>query len=225
MVICQLVATEYDGSYSQATAPIENPALAHCFFIIGYNNSSKHFMWTFLEQQIIGCGMNGSIGEVRIFMLRNAPNAEEILTSPDNYPQKEKLLRFVDSIACTCNPVVSPDGSNLDDAPLPRTNPYICSHPYSDIHDYQQDCNYMQGYCLWRQQGNQVCRFGYPKPLQPQTNLTSENGEVEILTARNDTLVNSYNPVQLSVWQGVVVHSIGKVQITTKIHEYISRQL
>ena len=62
----------------------------------------------------------------------------------------------------------------------------------------------MQGYCLWRQQGNQVCRFGYPKPLQPQTNLTSENGEVEILTARNDTLVNSYNPVRLSVWQGNV---------------------
>ena len=64
-----LFATEYDGSYSQATAPIENPALAHCFFIIGYNNLSKHFMWTFLEQQIIGCGMNGSIGEVRIFMV------------------------------------------------------------------------------------------------------------------------------------------------------------
>ena len=59
--------------------------------------------------------------------LRNAPNAEEILTSPDNYPQKEELLRFIDSIACTCNPAVSPDGSNLDDALLPRTNPYICS--------------------------------------------------------------------------------------------------
>ena len=70
--------------------------------------------------------------------LRNAPNAEEILTPPDNYLHKEELLRFVDSIACTCNPAVSPDGSNLDDAPLPRTNPYICSHPYSDIHDYQQ---------------------------------------------------------------------------------------
>ena len=36
--------------------------------------------------------------------------------------------------------------------------------------------------------------------------LTSlnENGEIELLTARNDTLVNSYNPIQLSVWQGNV---------------------
>ena len=143
------------------------------------------------------------------------PNAEETLASPDNYSQKEELLRFVDSIVCTCNPAVSPDGSNLDDAPLPRTNPHICSHPYSDIHDYQQDlidlvatcqrhtrCS--TSYCLQRQQGNQVCRFGYPKPLQSQTNFTSENGEVEILTARNDTLVNSYNPVQLSAWRGNV---------------------
>lgn len=147
--------------------------------------------------------------------LRNAPNAEQILASPEDPSQKEQLLKFVDSIVCTCNPAVSPDGSNLDDAPLPRINPQICSHSYSDINDYQQDlidlvatcqrhtrCS--TSYCLQRQQGNQVCRFGYPKALQSQTNLTSENGEVEILTARNDTLVNSYNPVQLSAWRGNV---------------------
>ena len=52
--------------------------------------------------------------------------------------------------------------------------------------------------------GIQACRFGYPKTLQPQTNFSSENDQVELLTARNDTLVNSYNPIQLSAWRGNV---------------------
>ena len=217
--LARLFATEYDRSYSQATALIENPALADWFFYYRVQQFIETFYvdilgttdyWLRYEWQ-----HRGSPHIHGLAWLRNAPNAEETLASPDNYSQKEGLLRFVDSIVCTCNPAVSPDGSNLDDAPLPRTNPHICSHPYSDIHDYQQDlidlvatchrhtrCS--TSYCLQRKQGNQVCRFGYPKPLQSQTNFTSENGEVEILTARNDTLVNSYNPVQLSAWRGNV---------------------
>ena len=56
--------------------------------------------------------------------LKDAPNAEDILKPPIDDSQKEQLLRFIDGIVCTSNPKVSADGSNLDDAPLPRTAPH-----------------------------------------------------------------------------------------------------
>ena len=54
--------------------------------------------------------------------------------------------------------------------------------------------------CLCTRNGQQKCRFGYPKPLQPETALITEDGEPVLLTARNDGLINSFNPVQLSAW-------------------------
>ena len=59
-------------------------------------------------------------------------------------------------------------------------------------------------YCLHTHDGQQKCRFGYPKPLQPETTLVIEDGEPELLNARNDGLVNSFNPVQLSAWHANV---------------------
>lgn len=47
-------------------------------------------------------------------------------------------------------------------------------------------------------------RFGYPKPLQTDTAIAHEDGTHELLTTRNDTLVNSYNPLQLSSWRANV---------------------
>ena len=51
--------------------------------------------------------------------------------------------------------------------------------------------------------GYQECRFGYPKPLQPDADIVMEE-EPTILTARNDGMVNSFNPVQLSAWRANV---------------------
>ena len=45
-----------------------------------------------------------------------------------------------------------------------------------------------------------MCRFGYPKPLQPETTVVTED-EPTLLTARNDGMLNSFNPVQLSAWR------------------------
>jgi hypothetical protein len=55
-------------------------------------------------------------------------------------------------------------------------------------------------YCLRTRNGQQKCRFGYPKPLQPETSLVTEDGDPVVLTARNDGLINSFNPVQLFAW-------------------------
>ena len=49
----------------------------------------------------------------------------------------------------------------------------------------------------------QECRFGYPKPLQPHTTIIMEE-EPTLLTARNNGMVSSFNPVQLSAWRATV---------------------
>ena len=121
----------------------------------------------------------------------------------------------MDRIVTSTNPAILPDGSNADDAPLPRTNPHICNLPYAEVEDFNQDlaclittCQrhtcYSAAYCLRTQNGQQKCRFGYPKPLQPESTLIIENGEPTLLTARNDGLINSFNPVQLSAWRANV---------------------
>ena len=81
-------------------------------------------------------------------------------------------------------------------APPPKTDPHICNKPYAEVEDLQQDLSYLvatyqhhtrcsPAYCLRTQDGQQKRRFGYPKPLQPETTLLVENGELELLTARN----------------------------------------
>ena len=60
-------------------------------------------------------------------------------------------------------------------------------------------------YCLRTHDGVQSCRFGNPKDLQPDTViLTNEENEPQVITARNDGLINSHNPVQLPAWRGNV---------------------
>ena len=59
-------------------------------------------------------------------------------------------------------------------------------------------------YCLKKKKGVQECRFGYPKPLQPVTTIDMEGSTPTLLTQRNDCLLNSYNPVQLSAWRANV---------------------
>jgi len=46
--------------------------------------------------------------------------------------------------------------------------------------------------------------FPLPKPLQPETVIVQteeDNHESVLITARNDRLINSYNPIQLSAWR------------------------
>ena len=112
------------------------------------------------------------------------------------------------------NPAVLPDGSNIADAPAPKVDPHVCNKAYGDIQDLDQDLSDLvatcqrhtrcsASYCLRTKHGKQECRFGYPKPLQPHTAVVTED-ELTLLTARNDGLINSFNPVQLSAWRANV---------------------
>ena len=142
---------------------------------------------------------------------------QQILASPDASTDAARaaLIQHVDRIVTTINPAVLPGGSNVDEAPSPKTNPHICNRPYTEVEDFVQDladliatcqrhtrCS--AAYCLRTRNGQQKCRFGYPKPLQPETVLVTEDEEPVLLTARNDGLINSFNPVQLSAWRANV---------------------
>ena len=117
----------------------------------------------------------------------------------------------VNKTVSTINPAVQLDGSNIDNAPLPKTNPHICNKAYADVVNLSEDLSDLvatcqrhtrcsAAYCLCIRDGQQKCRFDYPKPLQPNTVLITEDGDPQLLTARNDGLVNSHNQIQLSAW-------------------------
>lgn len=61
-------------------------------------------------------------------------------------------------------------------------------------------------YCLKPKKDKQKCRFGCPKPLQQVTTIDTneKDGQPRLQTAHNDSLLNSYNPVQLSGWHSNV---------------------
>ena len=127
----------------------------------------------------------------------------------------EEITSYVDWLVSTTNPAIAADGSDAQNAPLPKTKPHVCNKSYLEIEDHKEDlvdliatcqrhtrCS--TAYCLRKKKGKLTCRFGYPKPLQPVTTLVEEKGVLNVLTERNDSLLNSYNDLQLSGWRANV---------------------
>ena len=160
-----------------------------------------------------------------------APNVEEVLKSEN----LDELIECINKTVTTVNPAVLPDGSNVSDAPLPKTNPHVCNKEYHEVEDYQQDLNDLiatcqrhtrcsAAYCLRTKNGVQQCRFGYPKPMQPSTTIVRDednNQEPVLVTARNDGLINSHNPVQLSAWRANV--DMQYCESKRKVIKYITK--
>ena len=114
----------------------------------------------------------------------------------------QQVVQHIDSVVTTTNPVVLPDGSNISEAPCAQTVPHICNKAYKDVVNFDADLAQLvatcqrhtrcsSAYCLRDSNGKQQCRFGYPnlKPTQ-----LDKDGEMKLITARNDPLINSYNP-------------------------------
>ena len=53
-------------------------------------------------------------------------------------------------------------------------------------------------YCLRTKHGKQECHFHYPKALCEKTELSVEDGNVELQTARNDPLINSLPALRIA---------------------------
>ena len=118
-----------------------------------------------------------------------------------------------------------------------KVNPHICNIPYCDVDNYHQDLSDLiatcqrhtrcsPSYCLRTKNGIQQCRFNYPKQLQAETVIvTDESDSHELITARNDGLVNNYNPIQLSAWRGNVdvQYCISKRKVIEYVTKYATK--
>lgn len=135
--------------------------------------------------------------------LPNAPDVEHLLKNSENAEAlKQDIIQYADRVVSSINPAVAPDGSDVESAPLPVTQLHICNKSYLEVADRQEDLSQLiatcqrhtrcsEAYCLRTRHGKQRCRFGFPKPLQLETTVV-------LLTARNDGMLNSFNPIQLS---------------------------
>ena len=188
-----------DSRTARAKGVIENPALADWFFYHQVMEFLKAFYvgilgatdyWLRFEWQNRGSPhVNG------LAWLPNTPDVEQ-LGNGASETFKEEIIKHADLLVSTTNPAVFPDGSNIVDPPTPKVHPHICNKAYGDIQDLDQDladlvatcqrhtrCS--ASYCLRTNHGKQECRFGYPKPLQLQTAIVTED-EPTLLTVRND---------------------------------------
>ena len=219
--LARLICPEDPNSRSsRAKAVIDNPAKSDWFFYYRVMEFIKAFYvgvlgatdyWMRFEWQ-----HRGSPHVHGLAWLPQAPDVESLLSSHDDVPDsgKAQVIKYADNLVSTRNPAVLPDGSNIDSAPAPKNNPHVCNQVYGDVIDLDQDladlvatcqrhtrCS--AAYCLRTRNGQQECRFGYPKPLQPRTEIILEE-EPTLFTERNDGMVNSFNPLQLSTWRANV---------------------
>ena len=198
-----------DSQTARTKAVIKNPALADWFFYHRLMEFVKAFYtgvlgatdyWLRFEWQ-----HRGSPHVHGLAWLPGAPDVEQLVDSHSD-GLEEEITKHADQLVSTINPAVLPDGSNMADAPAPKVDPHICNKAYGDVQDLDQDLADLVAtchtrcsvsYCLLTKHGKQECRFRYHKPLQPNTAIVTED-ELALLTARNDGMINSFNPVQLS---------------------------
>ena len=227
---------------ARSRAVIENPCMSDWFFyhrVIKFMDAfymdimgAKDY-WLRFEYQ-----HRGSPHVHGVIWLQDAPDAQNILSTDDPAGQEE-LIEYIDRTVSTTNPAVLQDGTNVCDAPPPKLDPHICNQSYLQVEDYQQDLNDLiatcqrhtrcsTAYCLHTKNGEQKCRFDYPKPLQPETTIITDeadNDEPTVVTARNDGLINSHNPVQLSAWRGNVdmQYCVSKHKVINYITKYATK--
>lgn len=74
------------------------------------------------------------------------------------------------------------------------------------VNKLQRHTRCSPSYCLRvNQAGEQSCRFGYPKENTEHTNVRDDgHGNPELVTARNDPLINPHNRLQLQGWRANV---------------------
>ena len=80
-------------------------------------------------------------GSPRVHGLAWLPDVEQVLANSDitSTAAKETLLQCVDKVVSAINPEILPNGSNVYEAPPPKTNPRICNLPYTEVEDFDQD--------------------------------------------------------------------------------------
>ncbi|CAG8622461.1 21469_t:CDS:2 [Cetraspora pellucida] len=103
----------------------------------------------------------------------------------ENEETMSNVVQYLDSLVTTINPGL--------DAPVPNH------------HSCQKRPDEIPSYCLRvNSTGQQNCRFGYPKETTESTYLRDNNGQPELIMARNDPYINPHNRLQLQGWRANV---------------------
>lgn len=220
-------------------AVVSSPAIADWFFFQRIKQFLKHFYkdvlhakdyWLRFEYQ-----HRGSPHVHGLAWLANSPDIE-VLRAQGLSDETTQIVQHVNSVVTTINPAVLPDESNISEVPLAQVDPHICNKAYKDVADFDDDLAQLvatcqrhtrcsPAYCLRETNGKQ-CRFGYPKDIQLETNLElAEDGEIKLTTVRNDPLINSYNPLQLSAWRANVdmQHCISRKKVIEYCAKYATK--
>lgn len=215
--------SQQEKSSSRSRAVSENPAIADWYF---YHRISKFIDYFYVD--VLGAvdywyrfewQHRGSPHVHGIAWFRDGPDVEKLLCTQDDVEfvdAVEEVTSYADRMVSTMNPSISLDGSDAGNAPLPKTKPHVCNKKYSEVEDIHMDLAELittcqrhtrcsPAYCLKKKKNGELqCRFHYPKDLQPVTSIHTKDGEPSLTTQRNDPLLNSYNPVQLSAWRANV---------------------
>jgi hypothetical protein len=103
----------------------------------------------------------------------------------ENEDEMNKVIQYLNSIVITINPDIH--------APIPERHP--CQKGLDkitdDLQDYielinklQKHTRYSPSYCLRTKNGQQVCRFGYPKERNDHLYIRDDNnGQPELVTS------------------------------------------
>ncbi|KAK3920914.1 hypothetical protein KUF71_010151 [Frankliniella fusca] len=125
---------------------------------------------------------------------------------------------------------------NINERPAPV---HPCRIRISEVDDMQKDLaqllNKVQrhskcsdGYCIRynKKTKSKGCRFKFPKALQEATHLVlNENNQFELVTERNDPLLNNYNPYILQTWRANIDFTpvLSKQALINYLAKYISK--
>ena len=188
--LARLICPEdLDSSSTRIKAVNANPALADWFF---YHRVQK-FMEVFYQGVLQATDYwmrfewqhRGSPHVHGVAWLPNAPDVEQLFKATGNIESvKEDIIQYANRLVSTINPAVAPDGSNVESAPQPVTQPHICSKSYLEVQDHNDDLSQLiatsqrntrcsEAYCLRTRHGKQACRFirshcNLRQPLSPK---------------------------------------------------------
>jgi ATP-dependent DNA helicase PIF1 len=201
--------TEPEISKQRRQNLIDNPHIAAWFFEKRFKLFLEKVLipkwkledwWYRFEWQHRGSTHVHGIGKVQgapIIDWEKMKENEEIMSN---------VVQYIDSLVTTINPGL--------DAPVPNRHPCQKRHNEmnDDLLDYVELVNKLQrhtrcspSYCLRvNKKGQQLCRFNYPKENAENTYLRDNNGQPELITARNDPYINPHNRLQLQGWRANV---------------------
>ena len=196
------VGSDEDQSKHRRQDLINNPHIAAWFFDKRFQIFLKTVLiskwgledyWYRYEWQ-----HQGSVHVHGTEIMRNAPLFDWD-NMKNNNDEMSRILSHFDSLITTINPC--PDAPVPDRHPCQKGNEELCDN----LQDYIELVNKLQKhtrcnplYCLRSKDGQQYCRFGFPKDNVEHSFIhENDRGQPELITSRNDPYVNSHNRLQL----------------------------